>query len=102
MNKKIIIIILSLLFLNSCGGVADTIQGKKRSEQSDEFLVKKKNPLTMPPDFDELPSPDGKSEKKDQSDNDDIKELINKKDSSTEESNQNLPVEESILKKINE
>tara|TARA_B100000579_G_scaffold393791_1_gene370677 strand:+ start:5643 stop:5951 length:309 start_codon:yes stop_codon:yes gene_type:complete len=102
MNKKIIIIILSLLFLNSCGGVADTIQGKKRSEQSDEFLVKKKNPLTMPPDFDELPSPDGKSEKKYQSDNDDIKELINKKDSSTEESNQNLPVEESILKKINE
>ena len=56
----------------------------------------------MPPDFDELPSPDGKSEKKYQSDNDDIKELINKKDSSTEESNQNLPVEESILKKINE
>ena len=52
MNKKIIIIILSLLFLNSCGGFADTIQGKKRSEQSDEFLVKKKNPLTMPPDFD--------------------------------------------------
>ena len=55
--KKILSVILSLILLNSCTGFSDAIQGKKRSENSDEFLVQKKNPLTAPPDMDELPVP---------------------------------------------
>ena len=43
--------------LTFCGGVRDALEGKKRSEQSDEFLVKKKNPLQMPPDMSKLPKP---------------------------------------------
>ena len=54
--KKVIILILSLVFLYSCG-LEGALQGKKRSENSDEFLVEKKNPLTKPPDIDELPVP---------------------------------------------
>ena len=54
--KKAIILILSLVFLYSCG-LGGALQGKKRSENSDEFLVEKKNPLTKPPDIDELPVP---------------------------------------------
>ena len=50
--KKILSVILSLILLNSCTGFSDAIQGKKRSENSDEFLVQKKNPLTVPPDMD--------------------------------------------------
>ena len=41
----------------SCSGAKDALQGKKRSDNSDEFLVEKKNPLTVPPDIDELPVP---------------------------------------------
>ena len=55
--KKIIILLFSLLFLFSCTNAKDALQGKKRSENSDEFLVEKKNPLTVPPDIDELPVP---------------------------------------------
>ena len=55
--KKTLLIILSLILLNSCTGFSDAIQGKKRSENSDEFLVQKKNPLTAPPDMYELPVP---------------------------------------------
>ena len=55
--KKILSVILSLILLNSCTSFSDAIQGKKRSENSDEFLVQKKNPLTAPPDMDELPVP---------------------------------------------
>ena len=33
------------------------MQGKKRSDQGDEFLIDKKNPLVLPPDFDKLPTP---------------------------------------------
>ncbi|SVC40639.1 uncharacterized protein METZ01_LOCUS293493, partial [marine metagenome] len=44
-------------FLNSCQGIKDTLQGKKRSKEGDEFLVQKKNPLSMPPDYSKLPVP---------------------------------------------
>ena len=37
--------------------VGEALQGKKRSDQGDEFLIDKKNPLAMPPDFDKLPKP---------------------------------------------
>ena len=45
------------VFLYSCQAATEALQGKKRSDQSDEFLVEKKNPLAMPPDFDKLPTP---------------------------------------------
>ena len=53
---KIKFINLSVLFvflisLYSCTTAKEVLGGKKRSEQSDEFLVEKKNSLAMPPDF---------------------------------------------------
>ena len=55
MNKKIFFII-ALFFLSSCQNVKDALTGKKY-ENSDEFLVIKKNPLVLPPNFNELPTP---------------------------------------------
>ena len=55
MDKKFFFIIL-LFFLCSCQGVKDALSGKK-FENSDEFLVIKKNPLVLPPDFNDLPTP---------------------------------------------
>ena len=59
MNKifKITKLLFFLLFLYSCGSVGEALQGKKRSDQGDEFLIDKKNPLARPPDFDKLPKP---------------------------------------------
>ena len=64
MNKfiKINKLLFLLLFIYSCG-VGEALQGKKRSDQGDEFLIDKKNPLAMPPDFDKLPIP-GETTKK--------------------------------------
>ena len=45
-----------LLVLSSCQGVKDALSGKKY-ESSDEFLVIKKNPLVLPPNFNDLPTP---------------------------------------------
>ena len=39
---KIFLLICILPFLSNCSGFKDAFEGKKRSEQSDEFLVKKK------------------------------------------------------------
>ena len=76
MNKKILIYFSCLLFLYSCQTLKDGWTGKKQ-ENSDEFLVIKKNPLEIPPNFDELPVP--QTEKiNDQSElvDEEIKDLI--------------------------
>ena len=55
MNKIFLLIIL-LFILSSCEGVKNALSGKKY-ENSDEFLVIKKNPLVLPPNFNDLPTP---------------------------------------------
>ena len=62
-KKKIIFIILFAFLVTSC---ADSWSNVKRGltgakqKSTDEFLVKKKDPLILPPDFDSLPSPSEK------------------------------------------
>ena len=57
-NKFKVILLISIIpLLSFCAGAKEALEGKKRSDQSDEFLVKKKNPLQMPPDIDKLPMP---------------------------------------------
>ena len=107
MNKffKISKLLILLLFIYSCGSVGEALQGKKRSDQGDEFLIDKKNPLTMPPDFDKLPKPGEasiKSTKDIESDQSNIENLL--KNSQIEEeassSEKSTSIESSILKKI--
>ena len=105
--KKIIIFLSSLLFLLSCSGAKDALQGKKRSDNSDEFLVEKKNPLTVPPDIDELPVPlDQEEEEAQTDDQEDIKKVLKideNKNTNSESSNENQnSLEKSILEKIND
>ena len=106
--KKILFVILSLILLNSCTGFSDAIQGKKRSENSDEFLVEKKNPLTAPPDLDDLPVPldqEKTSEEISNENNEEIKKALNitvkKTEDSVNNSNHKKTLEELILEKIN-
>ena len=114
MNKffKISKLFFLLLFLYSCGSVGEALQGKKRSDQGDEFLVDKKNPLVMPPDFDKLPKPGDasvSSTKDIESDKSNIKDLLKIKEDCKKENNciedissseQSTSIESSILKKI--
>ena len=60
MYKKTTYILL-FIFLVSCAGTFDSVKrgltGAKKNS-ADEFLVKKKDPLILPPDFENLPTPD--------------------------------------------
>ena len=107
MNKifKITKLLFFLLFLYSCGSVGEALQGKKRSDQGDEFLINKKNPLAMPPDFDKLPKPGEaslKSTKNIESDQLNIEYLLKNSEIEDEvsSSEQSTSIESSILKKI--
>ena len=106
MNKifKISRLLFFLIFLYSCG-VGEALQGKKRSDQGDEFLIDKKNPLVMPPDFDKLPKPgeaNVSSTKEIETNQSNIKDLL-KSSENTQTSSSNevsTSIESSILKKI--
>ena len=54
--KNIIIYLFILIPLVSCASLKKSLTPQKKSG-SEEFLVEKKSPLSMPPDFDELPTP---------------------------------------------
>ena len=55
MIKKLFLLLI-IISLYSCQSIKDGLSGKKY-ESSDEFLVIKKNPLVLPPDFKALPEP---------------------------------------------
>ena len=107
--KKIIQLIILPLILYSCGmGVKDALQGKKRSEKSDEFLVQKKNPLVLPPTYDDLPVPSSDFENQEilnQDDSLEVKKILelNLSENQNGEKNSkiNISLEKSILEKIN-
>ena len=97
--KFIIFTFTLMLFFQSCSTIKEGFSSQKKNS-TDEFLVEKKSPLVMPPEFNELPEPkilnikESKNDKK-------IKELISDKSTSTDNSiSQNENLENSILKKI--
>ena len=93
--KKKISLILFFLFLTSCGS-GFSLQKKK---SGDEFLVEKKSPLVLPPDYGKLPLPDSQGSTVDQNDKVNFKEVLTKKNSKKIEQNQSS-LEKSILNKI--
>ena len=57
MTKLNFYIIIFSILLTSCQSIKDGLSGRK-AENSDEFLVQKKSPLVMPPNYMELPNPE--------------------------------------------
>ena len=100
-NLKIFIFLnIAILLLTSCATVKEGFQNPKKNN-SDEFLVEKKSPLVMPPDFDELPIP-RVDENKTETGRNSIKELITENSSDNKNNiNENKDLEASILDKIN-
>ena len=101
---RLIIFFLSFLaLLNACQTFQEGMTGNKRSKSSDEFLVHKKKPLVVPPDFELIPSPKPLEKKKSQGtvSTENIEDLLNiKKDETTIESTGDDSLKKSILKKI--
>ena len=97
-NKKIIILVLgTLVFLSSCQSIKDGLEGKKKS--SDEFLVEKKNPLVLPPDFEKLPVPRNKKTDT-QVEVNEVQKLFEDNKIVEKESSKNTETENSIEKMI--
>ena len=73
----------------------------EKTSSTDEFLVKKKEPLVLPPDFDKLPEPESeRSVNSDTSEKDKIKKILRADDSNLKEKKNSSSLEESIIEKI--
>ena len=98
-TKTIFLLISILLTVLSCTSIKEGLSSNKNS--TDEFLVEKKSPLSIPPSFEELPVPSNEKVNKENQINN-IESLI------TEESNNekletvesDKDFEQSILDKI--
>jgi len=98
--KFSLLIILSTTILSNCGVVQQAFDPQNKNT-SEEFLIEKKSPLSIPPSFEELPVPSNeKVDEESQLKN--IESLIGEKNGDekleTVESDQNF--EQSILDKI--
>ena len=61
-NNYPIFLLIFLFLLSGCQDVKKGISGKN-IDQGEEFLVIKKNPLEVPPDFEKMPLPKNEIEK---------------------------------------
>ena len=97
LNKFLTIIIIFSFFISGCTSVKETLSGQKK-QNSDEFLVKKKNPLVLPPNFDDLPQPqEENNDKENENKNIDLSKVLNeKKNKDNDVKRKNNSLEKSI------
>tara|TARA_B110000438_G_C15695999_1_gene598986 strand:+ start:545 stop:859 length:315 start_codon:yes stop_codon:yes gene_type:complete len=101
--KKINLIILflsSIFIVNSCSSLSEAgkvLRNEKKSS-TDEFLIKKRDPLTQPPDFDKMPEPGSIDVKTEESIS--IEEILKTRSSKNKQNQKQSSSEESILNQI--
>ena len=100
--KILIISLLFLLLLNNCSSFSEAgkVLRNEKVRTTDEFLIKKKESLTQPPDFDTIPEPgsiENKAEKEERS----IESILSSNTSEPSSTSSSLSsTEESILSQI--
>ena len=68
MYKKAIYIIIIIFFVTSCETMSSVKRGLtgEKKLSTDEFMVEKKDPLIMPPDYENLPTPEDRETAKEE------------------------------------
>ena len=101
--KIIFFIILVTYFFYGCATMKKGFESQRKNS-TDEFLVEKKQPLVMPPDFETLPIPNQNQKNSQQENINQIEELIvtdNSVDTNSKNSvNSNQKTENFILDQI--
>ena len=98
-NKSIFYILLAA-FLSSCNTLSDaskTLRNEK-IRTTDEFLVKKREPLSLPPDYKKIPEPGSNEQNKDNN-KEKINNILKIEEKQTTKKNSSS-VEQSIINEI--
>jgi len=101
--KKLILTILILNLFSGCQSLKDGLEGNKKSKSAEEFLIQKKNPLVLPPDYSKLPLPKNVANNNESSNEFDLeKKLKQNTNSNTKNSNKKITdsFEKMVIEKI--
>ena len=100
--KIFIYLIILKITVVGCGTMSEVgkVMRNEKSGKTDEFLIKKKGPLTQPPDFEVIPEP-GSIVKNTEPEKNNIKKILNKAQSKpSNNQSKSSSTEESILNQI--
>jgi hypothetical protein len=99
--KKLNFLLITSFFLVSCSGLSDAgkVLRNEKIKSTDEFLVKKRNPLILPPDYNEIPEP-GSMQSNKISEQEKIKKILKAPENKNVTKNKSSSIEDSILKSI--
>tara|TARA_B100000131_G_C17597608_1_gene402015 strand:- start:175 stop:480 length:306 start_codon:yes stop_codon:yes gene_type:complete len=93
--KIFFVILISFLILNSCSDFRKTMTGEKQVT-TDEFLIKKKDALVLPPEFEKLPLPNTKKKE----DRSSVETILSSSNKTNDNSKNNSALEKMILKEL--
>ena len=100
--KNIILYLAIIAFFHSCNSLSDAgkIMRNEKVKTTDEFLVKKRQPLSLPPDFEVLPEPNSLEKVENNEESDQIKKLFKNSKEKKNAKNSSSSIEQSIINKI--
>tara|TARA_Y200000002_G_scaffold378590_1_gene386255 strand:- start:925 stop:1230 length:306 start_codon:yes stop_codon:yes gene_type:complete len=98
--RNINLLLIASFLLFSCGGIKDAgkVLRNEKVKSTDEFLVKKKDPLVLPPNFDEIPEPNSTTKNIDEKNK--IKKILKTPKESKINQNKTSAIEGVILDKM--
>tara|TARA_B100000700_G_scaffold306921_1_gene382702 strand:- start:4878 stop:5192 length:315 start_codon:yes stop_codon:yes gene_type:complete len=99
-NKLYPYFFVFLFLLSACAGFSEAgkVLRNEKSEATDEFLIKKNEPLTQPPDYKILPTPDSMASNKKNEKN--IKKILKAGENDQIKIDGQSSVEDSIVNQI--
>ena len=104
MKNKLLILLSMSIALTACSSLeeAGKIIRNERVNSTDEFLIKKRQPLTIPPDMDKIPQPNSLEQSQNVNDEEEqIKEILGAIDeTSSSNTSSSGSTEKSILEQI--
>tara|TARA_B100000963_G_scaffold260984_1_gene229196 strand:- start:569 stop:880 length:312 start_codon:yes stop_codon:yes gene_type:complete len=100
--KKINIILIVFFYLTSCTGFkeAGKVLRNEKVSSTDEFLVKKRDPLILPPNYEDLPKPNSKKTEINKEKKNPLKKILNASNDETSSKNSSSSTEKTILNRI--
>ena len=95
-------LLISFIFLLSCGGFKEAakVLRNEKTNSTDEFLVKKRDPLILPPDYDAIPEPNSKQTESNLENENKVKKILKKTKDEKSPDTSSSSTENSILRII--
>ena len=100
--KKYFLLLTLFYILSACQSMEDALTLKKKNN-ADEFLVEKKSPLVLPPNYGELPLPGEEISEENKDENNEIQVTLSNEEIKINETIENSSpssLEKSVVEKI--